>query len=510
MRLTNSILNFVFKIIPTIIQLFLNFFIIRIYLNGLGNDVYGFYQVCTQTISHLTFIEGSVGFAVSYSYFTAFATKNKEKICGVFTGSIKILNKIAFFIILFAIAFILVIPFLNRDTDINNIYSIFIFILLLIPILIDYSIVLPYKYVIDADQKGYKISLYYDFFRILYMIIGIIIVYYTKNLVISLSVNCILTAVSGLLIKRRVKQEYTWLSNKVKPNFDFMKDMIYILPNKISLVITDSTDILLITLFLNYTYVTQYSNYNYIALTLTSMISILVYSAFSSLGNFLLEEKMVERKRNLFYQFNGFLYFLAMFVSTTYFVAVKSFIENWLGESYILPDFTVALFSILLFVKISRWAVVITSNAAGLYKETYKIYIIQSIINIILSILLVKQYQIDGLLIATIIATLWFTFEITRVVFKEVYEMKSWKYLVGYILLNMAFIGYIFILYNIENLYGIYNIYDSLFGWVFITGLFGMINVIILLIIFITFHKKFREFVLILISHIIKTLKGIK
>ncbi len=43
MRLNNSIMNFIVKIIPTVLQLFLNFFIIRVYLSGLGDDVYGFY-----------------------------------------------------------------------------------------------------------------------------------------------------------------------------------------------------------------------------------------------------------------------------------------------------------------------------------------------------------------------------------------------------------------------------------------------------------------------------------
>ena len=35
MRLNNSIMNFIVKIIPTVLQLFLNFFIIRVYLSGL-------------------------------------------------------------------------------------------------------------------------------------------------------------------------------------------------------------------------------------------------------------------------------------------------------------------------------------------------------------------------------------------------------------------------------------------------------------------------------------------
>lgn len=509
MRLNNSILNFTFKIIPTLIQLFLNFFIIRIYLNSLGDDVYGFYQLCAQTISHLTFIEGSVGIAVSYAYFTVFANKDREKICGIFKGSINTLNKIALFIILFGIGFICVIPYLNRDTNINNSYSIMIFILLLIPILIDYFIVLPYKYIIEADQKGYKVSLYYDLSRIIYLALGIVIVFFTKNLAFALSVNCILSFIAAIQIKKKVKKEYPWLNKESNPNLCFIRDMIYILPNKISLVITDSTDILLITLFLNYTYVTQYSNYNYIALTITSMISILVYSTFSSLGNFLLEEKDINRKRDLFYQLNGFLYFLAMIVSTTYFISVKSFIENWLGDSYVLPTFTVGLFSVLLFVKISRWAVVLTSNAAGLYKETYKIYIIQSFLNIILSLILIHKYEINGLLISTIIATVWFTFEITKIVFKDVYEMKSLRYSMGYVLINFTFIVYIIVLYNFDKIFMIYN-NSTLIGWVFTTAIVGIINVSILMIIFMIFHRNFREFTIVLINHMLKTIKGVK
>ena len=509
MRLNNSIMNFIVKIIPTVLQLFLNFFIIRVYLSGLGDDVYGFYQLCTQTITHLTFIEGSVGIAVSYAYFTAFATLEKERICGLFTGSIKTLNKIAAFIIVFSVGFILCLPIFNKDANIGFFYSASIFILLLIPFLIDYYIVLPYKYVIDADQKGYKVSLYYDVSRLIYMALGIVIVYFTKNLAISLAVNCLLTFIAAQMIKNKVKSEYPWLKRQDNPNYSFIRDMIYILPNKISLVITDSTDVLLITLFLNYTYVTKYSNYNYIALTLTSMISILVYSSFSSLGNFLLKETDINRKRNLFYQLNGFLYFLAMFVSTTYFLAVKNFISNWLGESYILPDFTVGLFALLLFVKISRWAVILTSNAAGLYKETYMTYVIQSILNIVLSLLLVKQFEINGLLIATILATGWFSFVITKIVFKEVYKMKSSTYSIGFAVIILVFIGYIFGLYQLNEVFGIYTS-GNLIGWTLTTVIFAILNGSILFTIFIIFHKQFREFMMVLYHHMMKILKGRK
>lgn len=506
MRLNNSIMNFVVKIIPTIIQLFLNFFIIRVYLDGLGDTVYGFYQLCTQTISHLTFLEGSVGIAVSYAYFTAFATGDKEKICGLFTGSKKTLTKIASCIIIFGIGFITFIPVFNRNSNLSFGYSASIFVLSLVPILVDYFIVLPYKYVIDADQKGYKVSLYYDISRLIYMALGIIIVYFTKNLAFSLAINCLLSITAAQMIKNKVKREYPWLEVTNKLNYSFIRDMVYILPNKISLVITDSTDVLFVTLFLGYTHVTQYSNYNYISLTLTSMISILVYSAFSSLGNFLLQETDMNKKRDLFYQLNGFLYFLAMFVASTYFIAVKNFISNWLGEGYILPDFTVGLFAVLLFVKISRWAVILTSNAAGLYKETYKSYVIQSILNIILSLLFVRSFEINGLLMATIIATLWFSFEITKIVFNEVYQMKSFKYSVGFALMNFAFIVYSYGLYKLNTVYGIYTS-TTLFGWTFTTVVFAIINGGVLFALFMGIDKHFRTFILMLFNHMMKFIK---
>lgn len=499
-------MNFVVKIIPTIIQLFLNFFIIRVYLGGLGDTVYGFYQLSTQTISHLTFLEGSVGIAVSYAYFTAFATGDEQKIRGLFTGSKKTLTKIASCIIIFAIGFIMFIPVFNRNSNLGFGYSAAIFVLSLVPILVDYFIVLPYKYVIDADQKGYKVSLYYDISRLIYMAFGIIIVYFTKNLAFSLAINCVLSITAARMIKNKVKREYPWLEVVNKPNYSFIRDMIYILPNKISLVITDSTDVLFVTLFLGYTHVTQYSNYNYISLTLTSMISILVYSTFSSLGNFLLQETDMNKKRDLFYQLNGFLYFLAMFVASTYFIAVKNFISNWLGEGYILPDFTVGLFAVLLFVKISRWAVILTSNAAGLYKETYKSYVIQSILNIILSLLFVRSFEINGLLMATIIATLWFSFEITKIVFNEVYQMKSFKYSVGFAFMNLAFILYSYGLYKINTVYGIYTS-TTLFGWSFTTIIFAIINGGVLFALFMGIDKHFRTFILMLFNHMMKFIK---
>ena len=188
---------------------------------------------------------------------------------------------------------------------------------------------------------------------------------------------------------------------------------------------------------------------------------------------------------------------------------MKNFISNWLGESYILPDFTVGLFALLLFVKISRWAVILTSNAAGLYKETYMTYVIQSILNIVLSLLLVKQFEINGLLIATILATGWFSFVITKIVFKEVYKMKSSTYSIGFAVIILVFIGYIYGLYQLNEVFGIYTSI-SLIGWTITTVIFAILNGSILFTIFIIFHKQFREFMMVLYHHMMKILKGRK
>jgi len=86
-------------------------------------------------------------------------------------------------------------------------------------------------------------------------------------------------------------------------------------------------------------------------------------------------------------------------------VCVNPFIKiAWLGEGFALKEYVVLMFSLIMFGRIIINPIYVARDSKGLYKETKSFTIIQAVVNIALSLLLVRKYQIFGVLLATVIS----------------------------------------------------------------------------------------------------------
>ena len=91
----------------------------------------------------------------------------------------------------------------------------------------------------------------------------------------------------------------------------------------------------------------------------------------------------------------------------TFSLGIRSFINLWIGKSdYILSYNSVILFSLISMLYIISLPLLSLINSKGLFKDNKYIIFTCAITNIIISIILVNIYGLNGLLIGTIIAFL--------------------------------------------------------------------------------------------------------
>lgn len=102
----------------------------------------------------------------------------------------------------------------------------------------------------------------------------------------------------------------------------------------------------------------------------------------------------------------------------------------WLGEEFVL-NYDIVLISLFLFyITYIQNAVRVFKESAGLYwQERYR-PLLEIIINIILSIILIKQYDIIGILFANIISKIFTSFWIEPyILFKNELDIKMFEYM---------------------------------------------------------------------------------
>ena len=128
---------------------------------------------------------------------------------------------------------------------------------------------------------------------------------------------------------------------------------------------------------------------------------------------------------------------------------MEPFISLWVGKQYILPVGVLIVLSINFYIQGIRSTSAVFQEAAGLFYEDRYISLLEAIINIIVSIILVKKIGLVGVFLGTIISTFvlfFYTFPI--IIYKPLFDRNYFQYLKDYVLYIFitalsAFITYI-------------------------------------------------------------------
>ncbi|EBE9181589.1 hypothetical protein IO862_004624, partial [Salmonella enterica subsp. enterica serovar Montevideo] len=179
--------------------------------------------------------------------------------------------------------------------------------------------------------------------KILIIALQILLLVTTHNFLLYLLVETIGVIVQYFIFKNIINNdihfkvvpqsisddEKTTLKNELKIK---IKNMFF---HKIGGVLVLNTDYLLVSKFLNLSYVTIYGSYMMVFQVVTVLMSSFVNAITASVGNFLINQNDDE-VTSIAKQFNTVFIALATFISLNMYFLVNDFITSWIGEKFIL------------------------------------------------------------------------------------------------------------------------------------------------------------------------------
>lgn len=484
MRTKNSLKNIVSVVIFNLIIGILGFIRVRVFVNGLSNDIYSLHQLFYQIFSYIAIADIGFGLILNQKLYSAFAKNNLEEVNKIYSTSKKFYNFIGTGMLIIALIISFFVQFLTK-ADIAPLYIQIVFIIFIMRNVIDYYFIAP-RYVLEANQKLYKVNHLVRGIKIIETIIEIILVLLGVNYLLILIPGIILTIIVDIYINKRIAKEYPWLRNDKtfdKKYLSGTKDVIY---QKVAGLLNSNTDIILISTFINPISVIIYTSYTYITKFITDTIYTISSAITPSYANVINKEEK-EKGFSVFSELNIMFLFIASFVFIMLYVFLSSLISFWVGQEYVVNNWTLLLFCIIAFQIIADRAIIIIINSKGLFKETRTATILEAIINLVLSLLLIHKLGIAGVLIGTIIAKLVSsTILNSRYIYKNVFNNKPVKYYILYLLI--VIINIIFILmFNILNLK-----ISSVFTWILDVIVFSILVFIALFIIYTLIFKSFK------------------
>lgn len=408
-RITYSIRNITTGFLGQAIQTILGFVSRTIFIKCLATEYLGVSGLFTNILSILSLAELGVGSAIAYALYKPLANRDEYKVSALMNFYSKAYKIIGLSVAVIGLSILPFIKYIindapNIEENIYLIYSLYLF-----------NTVITYFFsykntIIVGDQKQY-ISLTINYIiYCLQTIVQIIILLSTKNFLLYLIIQSIFVVIYNVSISIKADKMYPYLKKNKGAKLDDgtkkelgvnIKSLMII---KLSGVLVNNTDNIIISKFLGLSIVGLCSNYNLLISIINSILAQIFGSSITaSLGNVNAKESN-EKKEEIFNVINFMNFWSFGFSAICIALLSNDVIKLWIGEKFVLPISIPLILAINFYMVGMQNAVWTYKGTMGLFKQGRFLLLVTGSINIVLSIVLGKYIGLFGILVATAIS----------------------------------------------------------------------------------------------------------
>lgn len=435
-RLDHSVRNIKYAVLTSFFVSFLPFITRTVFIRVLGRSYLGIDALFLNIINFLEIVNIGIGGAITFSVYKPIAENDVEKCKTLFLLYKKCYYVMGSLIFLFGMCLI---PFLNtivRDMpDIpESIYL--IYMIILIGVISGYFFA-DKQCIIYAHQNSYIVSRFKMIVATIINGLEILFLLATKQYIIYLLLHTFQTLFLNILLSRKAKALYPqYFEGKAKrleesDKKSIIKNTSAMMMNRMGSLIINCSDNIVISMIVGVDSVGLYSNYLSIKNVINSAASMFTSSLTASIGNLNAELSLKNHKHiaEVFDHVFFLNYIIYAICSICLYTLFEPFIALWIGQEYQM-GMSVAAIIVLNFYLLGVQKTAEQFKAAcGLYwQDRYRVFV-ESIINIIISLLLAKELGVLGVLIGTLVSDIVVTFWLeAKIVFDYVLHQKPWLY----------------------------------------------------------------------------------
>lgn len=469
MRTKKTFLNFISDIIPLMIVSFLGIFKLKIFIQVLGDETLGLYQLFSQIMVYVSLVDGGLSSAVLYSLYKPNSSNDKTKISEILSGAYRVFNIIGAIVFFIAAIVAFIVPFLIKENGFDYMYIVISFILFSLSNAVTYFFV-PFRTIFEVKEKKYIVNLATQIGQIVQNILEIVLLLCGWSFFSVLIMHSVIKLLSNLIIYILFKKQYPeYKYNQKKVDISFSKQIKHLMVHKVNGLISYNIDILIISKLLGLGSVAIYSTYNYIINMLRQILDKISSAMLAIIGNSLTEN--MKKAYELFKELNSMVYYIAIIICVPLTYALDSFINIWY-EGEILTSFFIALvFSIYMFGFIVKIPITTFVTAGGFFKETKVCAITDTVINLVLSLVLVGWLGIPGVIIATAFSVFVAEYIMKNIIiYKNLFKEKILSFYINNIKFIIIFVidllltGILFTNINITNIFAWFGVYVVYFA----------------------------------------------
>ncbi|MEF2619205.1 MAG: polysaccharide biosynthesis C-terminal domain-containing protein [Clostridia bacterium] len=400
----NLFTSFLFQVITIISGLILP----RIIIGTFGSALNGLIASITQFLSFISLLEGGLGAVVLAELYRPLAERDDIKVKSILYSCQNFFKKLSFVFVLYTVVLSVVYGIQFRKEYSFGFVCSLVYILSFTT-LVQYLFSISYKLLLQAQQKIYIVNLVSSLTVLVNLLFSLILIIAYPSIHLIKLCSAFAFLLQPIILKKYIDNKfYNLKEDKSVYQFEIEKRWDGFAQN-LAHFVNLNTDIIVITIFMSLTDVSIYTVYLLPITALRSIISSMTNSYQSALGKYYTDDERTLLISN-FEKFNRFNLFISIVMFGTCIILINPFVALYTADvhdiNYIQPIFSILIVvANMMFCIREPYRVLVL--AAGKFKETNVGAIVEAVINLIVSILLIKRFGLIGVAVGTILAILY-------------------------------------------------------------------------------------------------------
>lgn len=471
--------NIVFSVFSKIIIFALGIIIPRMIIVNYGSGANGLLSAVGDIYTYIALIEAGIGVAATQALYKPLRENDQQSVSAVLVATRNYFRKLIKWYALAVLLFAGVYPFIiTSDFSYPVVFGV-IFVQGISHIL-TYYFVSTLTQLLSADGREYVSQLISVLTFVLNSVMKIVLLALKVNLVFIQCGYLIVNVIQILIVSFYIKITYPWINWKEKPNEQAMRRKNRYMVNGIAWTVFSSTDTIILSIFCGLAITSIYSVYNLVYASLGGIIVIFYSSTYFILGQVFHESK--EKFLKMYTSVETLLTGLTFALFSVAYLLILPFISLYTAGADIeyIDQYLPLLFTLVQVFSNSR---LLSGHVVNICNQPQLINgdsMIETGINIIVSITLVFLVGLHGVLIGTICALLYKSIRLIYVANKKLLNRSPWGTYKVYLINLLLFAGIIvfncFVQPTISN-YGEFILYGCIYS-IIILPFFAIVNFI--------------------------------
>ena len=381
----------------------------RLILTAFGSTYNGVISSATQLLSMISFLTLGISGAVRAELYLSLAHDDHENTSMIMKATTSYMRKVGLALIVFAAVLMGIFPYISHS-DVPHVECALIIGIVAIDSFCLYFFGTANYSLLIADQKGYIKDLLGVAAKIISTVVMAVIIFQGGNIFEVKGASALIMTIPPIGVALYVKHFYH-LNTKCESKKDALRKRNDAAVHSLANIIHDNTDTLILTAFLDIKFVSVYTVYYAIVGKIKTLIKGSAIGIEAAFGNMWAKKEMTALQKS----FKAYEYAMSLIVVVVFScigVLLVPFIElytaNVTDVNYMRLDFAL-LITAAEAVFCIRQPYRTLVHATGFFKETKNAAIIEAVLNLVVSVSLVKLLGLNGVVIGTLLANIYRT-----------------------------------------------------------------------------------------------------